>query len=339
MRYRRFPWKNGYSFVEPGINADGVRIYPFDPSFPLDVSFVTVTGRRHTRMNRHEFFEVIYVYSGNPDIQVLNRNFRVKKGDLVVIGPNLYHRIINRPKSQVKLISLNFQPEVIRGGDAEGEQESYFTPFVCQDSQFPHVIPASKALPREALQLILRVHSELPAASGFRRLAVKTYIKMLLLLLLKYYADYLSTRHIVERKRRDIERLQPLYRLLEQKYGERIQVRDAARACAMSGSHFMRFFKQTTGQSFRAYLTSFRIAKAQALLSNSDKPIAEISERVAFCGQSYFGEVFRTLVGMTPLAYRRRFGSRMTAPTGTPSPGHRTLQRLAKLAANPPGAS
>jgi AraC-like DNA-binding protein/mannose-6-phosphate isomerase-like protein (cupin superfamily) len=319
MRRNRFHWKNGYSFVEPGINADGVRIYPFDPSFPLDVSFVTVTGRRHTRMNRHEFFEVIYVYSGSPDIQVLNRNFRVRKGDLVVIGPNLYHRIMNRPNSKVNLISLNFRPEVIRGGEADGEQEPYFTPFVCQDSQFPHVIPASRALPREALQLILRVHSELPATSGFQRLAVKTYIRMLLLLLLKYYTQYLSTRHIVERKQRDIERLQPVYQLLEQKYGERVQVRDAARACAMSSSHFMRFFKQTTGQSFRAYLTSFRIAKAQAMLSNSDKPIAEISERVAFCGQSYFGEVFRTLVGMTPLTYRRRFGFRMTATSRLPA--------------------
>lgn len=309
MRHSRFPWKNGYLFVEPGINADGVRIYPFDPSFPIDVGFITVSGRRHTRMNRHEFYEVIYVYSGSPDLQVLNRTFHLKKGELVVIGPNLYHRIMNRPQSEVRLISLNFQPDILRGGEPEGEEEPYFTPFVCQDSEFPHVIPASRVLPREALQLMLRVHAELPAATRLQRLAVKTYMKMLLLLLLKYYTDYLGTRDIVERKQRDIQRLQPLFHLLEQKYGEHIEVADAARACAMSSSHFMRFFKQTTGQSFRSYLTSFRIAKAQVMLSHSDKPIAQISERVAFCSQSYFGEVFRTLVGMTPLAYRRRLGA------------------------------
>ena len=265
MRHSRFPWKNGYLSVEPGINADGVRIYPFDPSFPVDVGFITVSGRRHARMNR--------------------------------------------PQSEVRLISLNFQADILRGGEREGEEEPYFTPFVCQDSEFPHVIPASRVLPREALQLMLRVHAELPAATRLKRLAVKTYMKMLLLLLLKFYTHYLGTRDIVERKQRDIQRLQPLFRLLEQRYGEHIEVTDAARACAMSSSHFMRFFKQTTGQSFRSYLTSFRIAKAQLMLSHSDKPIAEISERVAFCSQSYFGEVFRTLVGMTPLAYRRRLGA------------------------------
>lgn len=325
MRHDRFPWKNGYLFVEPGINADGVRIYPFDASFPIDVSFVTVSGLRHTRMNRHEFFEVLYIHSGSPDVQVLNRTFRVKKGDLVVIGPNLYHRIMNRPQSEVRLISLNFQPDILRAGEPEGEEEPYFTPFVCQDSQFPHIIPASGVLPREALQLILRVHAELPASTRLRRLAVKTYMKMLLLLLLKYYTDYLGTRDIVERKQRDIQRLQPLFRLLEERYGEHLEVADAARGCAMSSSHFMRFFKQTTGQSFRAYLTSFRIAKAQVMLSNTDKPIAEISERVAFCSQSYFGEVFRTLVGMTPLAYRRRLGAAGGAGVPAQATGTRLL--------------
>ena len=63
----------------------------------------------------------------------------------------------------------------------------------------------------------------------------------------------------------------------------------------------------TVGQPFRAYLTSFRIAKAQHLLSTSEVPIAEISQIVGFCSQSYFGEVFRALSGMTPGAYRRRF--------------------------------
>jgi transcriptional regulator GlxA family with amidase domain len=58
---------------------------------------------------------------------------------------------------------------------------------------------------------------------------------------------------------------------------------------------------------FRAYLSSFRIAKAQRTLSDTDAPIADISQLVGFCSQSYFGETFRDLAGMTPRAYRQRF--------------------------------
>ena len=95
--------------------------------------------------------------------------------------------------------------------------------------------------------------------------------------------------------------------LLDQDFAQPIEVKDAARTCAMSASHFMRFFKTTIGQPFRSYLTSFRIAKAQHMLSTSHVSIAEISQMVGFCSQSYFGEVFRTLTGMTPGTYRRRF--------------------------------
>ena len=67
-----------------------------------------------------------------------------------------------------------------------------------------------------------------------------------------------------------------------------------------------KFFKMTVGQTFCTYLTSFRIARAQHMLLNNEIPIAEISQLVGFCSQSYFGEVFRSTVGMTPRAYRQR---------------------------------
>ncbi|MGO8792883.1 MAG: helix-turn-helix domain-containing protein [Terriglobia bacterium] len=77
-----------------------------------------------------------------------------------------------------------------------------------------------------------------------------------------------------------------------------------------------------TGQSFRSYVNQFRIAKAQDLLASTDEPISSISQAVAFCNQSYFGMMFRKLVGSTPLAYRRQFasGHETEHPATTPSP-------------------
>lgn len=310
MKREKFPWKRDYQFVEPGINAEGVRIYPFDRSFPLDVSFQIVSGPKHVRLNRHEFFEVMYMFRGRTEIQVRDAYFPVGPGDLVVMGPHRYHRVLHSPNSEVKLISLNFQPEIVRSGSTDPDGERFLSPFLYQDSQFPHVITGSRGVSRGAFDLILKMHRELPARTSFRRLAVRTYLRMLLLTLLRHYAQYFATRRIMDRKETDQRRLQPLFRLLDDSLAETITVQDAARVCAMSASHFMRFFKITVGQPFRAYLTSFRIAKARYLLSNSDSSIAEISEQVGFCSQSYFGEVFRSQVGMTPRAYRLEFGGK-----------------------------
>jgi two-component system response regulator YesN len=68
----------------------------------------------------------------------------------------------------------------------------------------------------------------------------------------------------------------------------------------------MNFFKKATGQSFTAYLNHCRIERAQALLVMTDKSVSDISQEMGFCDQSYFGTVFRKLVGMTPAGYRAK---------------------------------
>ena len=87
-------------------------------------------------------------------------------------------------------------------------------------------------------------------------------------------------------------------------------MREASRICGMSESHFMSFFKRVTGLSFMKYLNHYRVERSQVMLVNTDEPMATISQEMGFCDQSYFGTVFRRLVGMTPAAYRRRFRTR-----------------------------
>jgi AraC-like DNA-binding protein len=304
MRRDNFPWVGIYEFTEPGITAEGVRVYPFNRSFPIDVSFQRALGPSFVRLNRHEFFEIMYLYTGKVSIQVRDRILPAKAGDLVIIGPNLYHRVLYKPNVEVKLVSMNFQPEIIRSGKAAGEEEHYLSPFLCQGSRFPHVITGSPNLSKDVFDLILKIYSELPGQTLLHRMATRNYLNMILLLLLKHYTSYLHSRETVDQDRR--KRLQPVFELLDRNFAQPITVQDGARACAMSTSHFMRYFKMNVGQTFRSYLTSFRIAKAQYLLQNKEIPIAEISQLVGFCSQSYFGEVFQAVVGMTPRTYRKR---------------------------------
>jgi AraC-like DNA-binding protein len=307
MPRQRFPWQDNYQFVGPNVTADGTRInYPFDPAFPADVRFVIGSGRHLVRPNRHEHFEVVYLYSGSMEVQVRDRRFCLKKGDVVVIGPGIYKQFLYSPRGN-RLITLNFRPEVIRSAPTEGEDEIYLSSFLCQGPRFPHVILGRTALSREVYRLLLKLYNEFPVRTAFNRVAAKTHLKVLFLLLARHFRSYLETQATMDRKLKDVDRLRPAFELLGTHCAGHIEVRDAARACAISPSYFMRFFKQTTGQSFRTYLTGFRIEKAQAMLSTGNSSIVEVSQRVGFCSQSYFGEVFRKMVGMTPRTYRKKF--------------------------------
>ena len=121
---------------------------------------------------------------------------------------------------------------------------------------------------------------------------------------MNHYSELGVTRESIYQHESDARRLAPLLEHIEQRYSEPIRVNDAARLCAMSDCSFMHLFKDVTGQSFVAYLNSFRVARAQELLAFTDQAISEISLETGFCNQSYFGVIFRRITGMTPLQYR-----------------------------------
>jgi AraC-like DNA-binding protein len=126
------------------------------------------------------------------------------------------------------------------------------------------------------------------------------------MLVLNHFADSVETRAIMNRGHDRLERLMPLFEHIDSHSGEPIRVGDAARISAMTVPYFMHFFRKSTGRTFIGYLNSFRVARAQSLLSSTDKSIVDISYETGFCNQSYFGVIFRRVAGMTPLDYRRR---------------------------------
>jgi AraC-like DNA-binding protein/mannose-6-phosphate isomerase-like protein (cupin superfamily) len=300
-------WERAFTVVEPQINAAGIHQWPFNPSFPIDVRFFMCGGPQNIRMNRHDYFELMYVYEGSNTLDVQDQCLRVRAGDLIVMGSQLFHRVVARNEARAAV--LFFLPELIRSGDNAGEDVEYLLPLLLQGAGFPHIVGPDSGIPDQVHDLMMRIFAQLPAVSSRARLSVKTYLKMILILLVNHYSEYTGARETLDRRRRDLERLQPLFDHLEKHYQEKILLRDAAKLCGMSNSHFMFFFKKVTGQSFLSYHIHFRIAKAQVLLINTDMSVSEISQDVGFCDQSHLGLAFRNLVGVTPLAYRLRFGN------------------------------
>jgi AraC-like DNA-binding protein len=261
-------------------------------------------GLRHNvRKNRHDYFELAYLCRGKASLEIQDRSLPLQEGDLAVVGCTLYHRFECRSNPPATLAVLFFQPDLIRA-DGGLDNAEYLTPFLLQDPKFPHVVPAGTSIPAQVFDLMQRIRTELPAVTPRARLAVKTYLKMILILLVNQYAFYAGTMDTFRKQQRALERLRALFEHLEIHFDEPTQVQDAAHICGMSESHFMNFFKRATGQSFTAYLNHCRIERAQALLAMTDKSLSDISQEIGFCDQSYFGTVFRKLVGMTPACYR-----------------------------------
>ncbi len=301
-------WEPANSVVKPQISVGGVHAWPFDLSFPVDVRFFSLDRSYDVPIHRANQCELVYVQSGEIVFQIPGNNCVLKKGDLLLINPGSFHRICSAECSgpEARQTVLFFSPELIRSAcSAAGDVQCYLIPFTINDPTSPQVVTRQTGLPAKIGELIHQVNEELPATSFRARLAVKTYLKMILMLLVNYYSESRQTKEVFANAQRNVEQLRPLFEFLDKHCAYPIRVEDGARVMAMSKWQLNRFLNNVTGYSFVNYLSLFRIAKAQNLLASTDMPISQVGLEVGFCDQSYFGVVFRRFVGMTPLQFRR----------------------------------
>ncbi len=82
---------------------------------------------------------------------------------------------------------------------------------------------------------------------------------------------------------------------------------------------FVRRFAEATGYRPLEYVHTLRLEEAKQMLEASDLPIEAVASEVGYEDPSFFGRLFRRRVGMTPGAYRRRFGSLRSLLRDTPT--------------------
>ena len=94
---------------------------------------------------------------------------------------------------------------------------------------------------------------------------------------------------------------------IEDKLDASIRISDLAGVVRLSTSYFFRAFRQTFGESPRAYIMQRRIRRAQELMLTSRLPLSQVALECGMCDQACFCRVFRRIVGINPNAWRRQF--------------------------------
>ena len=100
-------------------------------------------------------------------------------------------------------------------------------------------------------------------------------------------------------------KLKHILEYIEAHLDEKLTVKVLADQISMSQFYFSRLFRATTNQTPHQYVIQRRIARAKQLLSNSDRPILDISIACGFSNQGHLTKHFKQLVGVTPSIFRK----------------------------------
>lgn len=115
------------------------------------------------------------------------------------------------------------------------------------------------------------------------------------------YADYLT------QLRKNVSRgvLLEIEKEVRENFSENLTLRDLSRKYFVNSSYLGQVFRKKYGQSFKDYLSNYRINEATRQLLKTDKKISQIAEDVGYKDSDYFIRKFIELKGCTPSGYRK----------------------------------
>ena len=97
---------------------------------------------------------------------------------------------------------------------------------------------------------------------------------------------------------------------VKQNYAADISLNSVAKLFHLNKSYLCQLFKQQTGENFNDYLVAIRIEKAKELLREPEHNVYTVGNLVGYFNPSYFGHVFKNVVGMTPTEYSKLFSGK-----------------------------
>lgn len=294
-------WSSEKTLVFAG---DGRHVVEFPENFPFLLKAYRFSRDVHLTPSYHDYLEIVYIYKGSCIFHVGEQEYRCTRGEVVIIGDTEFHYLETNPKEMLKDISLFFMPEFIYEAGSNEAGLDYLKPFFGHSGGVSHRIPA-EFVERSGIQdRLTAIHEEICDQEEYYQLAVKNYVREILLWLLRYYKHVSPSLETYNTKKRNIQRLGGVFRFLQTHHQDNITLEQAAEAACMSTSYFCRFFKRVTGHTYTDYLSRLRVDKAKELLLRSGLPITDIGLEVGFESHSYFDRVFKRYTGRSPLEYR-----------------------------------
>ncbi|MFJ1760056.1 helix-turn-helix domain-containing protein [Amycolatopsis sp. NPDC088138] len=117
--------------------------------------------------------------------------------------------------------------------------------------------------------------------------------------------EHHTGRNAVKALGRDEARVRKAEQFMHDNLSDAIRLADIAAAVHLSPYHFLRLFREATGETPRRYLERLRLRKATARLERERTSIADIAIACGFGSAQHFAALFRRENGISPSEFRR----------------------------------
>lgn len=245
----------------------------------------------------HQGIEFLYVHEGSGRVVIDQTIYEVRPETLLYFRPYQLHRIkISKEKPYVRSL-ITFEPHVL---------QDYLSPFprlkeLFQSLYVSGITSQVMQLSNVEMNNLIQVHKKRISESSASEL-----LEMKAVFLIDFLAMLIPKWK--EAGRADGPHPTTVEQIMEwvnQHYMEPFELDKLAKSVHLSMVHVSSLFRKTTGSTITEYLTARRIRQACILLKKGKLSIGEVGEAVGISNASYFCQLFKRNVGLSPHQFRK----------------------------------
>jgi AraC-like DNA-binding protein len=272
-----------------------------DPSFPVKLHQDRANEMGSTLFPHHwhEHLEFLYFMSGTATIECGSTPLQPQVGDLIVVNSNELHYGISTSTNLMYYV-LIVDISLLHSYSLDAVETKFITPILQNRILFQNLISQDENITACILSFIQEMENK---ELGYE-LSIKSHLYWLLSLLVRKYVAPATDLNQYRLRVRDLERLAPVFKYIEDCYADKLTVQELADRTGLSRFHFSRLFKQLTDKSLIEYINLIRINKSEELLKHTRMSISEVAHATGFNDIYYFSRTFRKLKNVSPTQWR-----------------------------------
>ena len=247
----------------------------------------------------HSAVEICLTLEGVVDYMVNDTIYHVRKGEVLIIPPDMPHSL-NMGTNSSRYLYL-FEPETVFGmRDIKALIQQFNRSFYLHDGSDAHI---------RIRETLLKAQAVYERGEPMWNTACYGYILRMYAVLGQHYLLNPRIRQREASHSVDREVISAAMGFINTHYREDLTLDDVAEFAGFSRYYFSRSFKKQTGYSFKDYLCQKRLQVAMDLLIRSNSSMRDVAIESGFGSVATFNRVFREKKGCTPTQYRAIYGT------------------------------
>ena len=264
------------------------------------MEYLDFAGKYKDYVDKHSFWEMCYVQSGQAMLNLEGEMIPLKTGDVTFVPPDKTHVYTSEGEEESKVFVVCFETFSYDiktlGGMVFTLDEGLRDCVHKIVDEYTHTFYMNKEDHLEVLknpnfggQQIIMLLLEYLIICLVRRLSVEKNPEVVFLNKDDFYAKL--TEIIIDYFRTNVT--------------SKLSLTDVCNKVNYSRSFLCKVFKEQTGETLSSYFNRLKINESKKLLEETGMSITNISKELGFSDVKYFGSLFKKTVGMTPSEYKR----------------------------------